>query len=82
MLSEFIDNLTLKIWLLDDNENQQLNLKGYNIKVINMRSEEPAVSVRMGSTVLVLAVAKSFSLIWVRSVMWLPKITKILDCIQ
>lgn len=41
----------------------RLNLKGYNFKVINMRSKELIVSVKIGFTVLVLAVAKSLSLI-------------------
>lgn len=51
----------------------RLNLKGYNLKAMNMRSQELIILVRMGYAVLVLAVAKSLSLTRVRSVMWLQK---------
>lgn len=41
----------------------RLSLKGYNLNVINIRSMELIVSVRIGYTALVLAVVKSLSLI-------------------
>lgn len=41
----------------------RLSLKGYNLNVINIRSKELIVLVRIGYTALVLAVAKSLSLI-------------------